>query len=568
VTGTEWQNYTPASGGPAASDTLLELDVSDTSASGSGTVHQDTVAAVTQAGLGLTTSGDTVYGGSSGVPARLAGNTTTTRKFLRQTGTGSASAAPAWDTIAAGDVPTLNQTTTGNAANVTGTVAVANGGTGQTGAAAAFNALSPMTTAGDLIYGGTSGAGTRLAAGTSGYVLTSQGAATAPHWAASGGGSTPLPFTYVAPSGDTTGATDTAAINAVISAGGNAVLAQTGIYGTGIPYYVSAPLTPSTGASLRGAMPWSATPYDTYGAGTGNAGGTVIQAVAGFTGAAVINMTNATGTQYFGVSLADFTVNCSPATSATLEAMHVEGAWGACFMSGVMLYNSSGHCLHFATNATSGFTPDDWHVFRCKFSASYGTTSTTGCGVYADNLPDSWFTDCESSENQSDNWLLNYSLNTTLTRCKGENSAAGAGFHLGGQGGPGRALNMTACTTHLNWGDGFLFDVDGADGATGGIYQLANCTSINDNQAAGTTYAGFRSNGCPNVIMAVGCSAYGAYYGASQTGTNGGMTFTASSLSGTSAALHDDRGGVSRLISSLPVGSPDGGAIAMRAFTV
>jgi hypothetical protein len=45
--------------------------------------------------------------------------------------------------IQAADVPTLNQNTTGTAANVTGTVAIANGGTGQTTATAAFNALAP-----------------------------------------------------------------------------------------------------------------------------------------------------------------------------------------------------------------------------------------------------------------------------------------------------------------------------------------------------------------------------------------------------------------------------------------
>jgi hypothetical protein len=44
-------------------------------------------------------------------------------------------------TIQAGDVPTLNQNTTGTAANVTGTVAVANGGTGATTAQAAISSL-------------------------------------------------------------------------------------------------------------------------------------------------------------------------------------------------------------------------------------------------------------------------------------------------------------------------------------------------------------------------------------------------------------------------------------------
>ena len=67
----------------------------------------------------MTTSGDIIYGGGSGAGTRLPGNTSTTKMFMSQTGTGSASAAPAWSTISAGDVPTLNQSTTGNAATAT-----------------------------------------------------------------------------------------------------------------------------------------------------------------------------------------------------------------------------------------------------------------------------------------------------------------------------------------------------------------------------------------------------------------------------------------------------------------
>jgi hypothetical protein len=61
-------------------------------------------------------------------------------------------------------------------------IPVVMGGTGQTTASAAFNALSPMTTGGDLIYGGASGAGARLANGTAGQVLTSAGTTAAPTW--------------------------------------------------------------------------------------------------------------------------------------------------------------------------------------------------------------------------------------------------------------------------------------------------------------------------------------------------------------------------------------------------
>lgn len=53
---------------------------------------------------------------------------------------------------------------------------------------------NPMTTQGDLIVGGSSGTPSRLAAGSSGYVLTSNGAGATPSWAAAssgGGGYTP-----------------------------------------------------------------------------------------------------------------------------------------------------------------------------------------------------------------------------------------------------------------------------------------------------------------------------------------------------------------------------------------
>jgi hypothetical protein len=66
-------------------------------------------------------------------------------------------------------------------------VTILQGGTGQTTASAAFNALSPITTAGDLILGNGANTTTRLAIGANGYVLTSNG--TTATWAANSGGS-------------------------------------------------------------------------------------------------------------------------------------------------------------------------------------------------------------------------------------------------------------------------------------------------------------------------------------------------------------------------------------------
>ncbi len=56
---------------------------------------------------------------------------------------------------------------------ITGTLPIANGGTANTTASAAFNALSPMTAANDMIVGGTSGAGTAVPTGTIGDISAS-----------------------------------------------------------------------------------------------------------------------------------------------------------------------------------------------------------------------------------------------------------------------------------------------------------------------------------------------------------------------------------------------------------
>jgi hypothetical protein len=53
--------------------------------------------------------GDMIYGGIAGAMVRLPGNTSTTKKFLSSTGTGSAAQQPTWSTIAATDLPTLDQ---------------------------------------------------------------------------------------------------------------------------------------------------------------------------------------------------------------------------------------------------------------------------------------------------------------------------------------------------------------------------------------------------------------------------------------------------------------------------
>ena len=120
--------------------------------------------------ISAATSGTDYSAGTSALTTGIVKSTTTT---------GALSIA------VAADFPTLNQNTTGTAANVTGTVAIANGGTGQTTANAAYNALSPMTTTGDIEYRNGSSVATRLGIGTTGQVLTV--AAGVPSWATAAG---------------------------------------------------------------------------------------------------------------------------------------------------------------------------------------------------------------------------------------------------------------------------------------------------------------------------------------------------------------------------------------------
>ncbi len=118
----------------------------------------------TLASSGALTENTLVLGGGAGAaPTSLGAGTTTTVLH------GNASGAPTYAAVSL-------------TADITGTLAIGNGGTGQTTKAAAFDALSPMTTGGDIIYGGTSGTGTRLANGSAGQVLTSNGTTTAPSW--------------------------------------------------------------------------------------------------------------------------------------------------------------------------------------------------------------------------------------------------------------------------------------------------------------------------------------------------------------------------------------------------
>jgi hypothetical protein len=98
-------------------------------------------------------------------------------------GTGTVNGISLSGTVTSSGNLTLGGTLTGVdlTTQVTGTLPIANGGTGQTTASAAFNALSPVTSTGDLILGNGVNSSTRLPIGANTYVLTSNG--TTASWA-------------------------------------------------------------------------------------------------------------------------------------------------------------------------------------------------------------------------------------------------------------------------------------------------------------------------------------------------------------------------------------------------
>jgi len=130
----------------------------------------------TNGGTGNATwsQGDLLYASAGNTLSALTKNATATR-YLSNTGGDN---NPAWAQV--------------NLSNgITGTLPIGNGGTGQTAKTAAFDALAPTTTKGDLIVSNGSD-NIRLAIGTNDYILTADsGEASGVKWAEAPAGSNP-----------------------------------------------------------------------------------------------------------------------------------------------------------------------------------------------------------------------------------------------------------------------------------------------------------------------------------------------------------------------------------------
>lgn len=133
----------------AAFRTAIGAGTSSTTGTVTSVGGTGTVSGLTLSGT-VTTSGNLTLGGTLAVtPSNFASQTANT---ILAAPNGSAG-VPTFRAIVAADIPTLNQNTTGTAANVTGTVAIANGGTGATTRQNAMDALAGSVTSGQYLRG-------------------------------------------------------------------------------------------------------------------------------------------------------------------------------------------------------------------------------------------------------------------------------------------------------------------------------------------------------------------------------------------------------------------------------
>lgn len=154
-------------------------------------------------GIATYTLGDTLYSSAANTLAKLAGNITTTKQYLSQTGDGALSAAPIWSTISGGDitgaaltrVDDTNVTLTLGGTPTTALLRAASITAGWTGQLSAPRGGTGIGTyvVGDILYASATNALSALAGNiTTGKQFLSQtgsgAASAAPAWATISGG--------------------------------------------------------------------------------------------------------------------------------------------------------------------------------------------------------------------------------------------------------------------------------------------------------------------------------------------------------------------------------------------
>lgn len=211
-----------------------------------GTVALTVPVATTNGGTGLTSYvlGDTLYASAANVLSALAGNITTAKQYLSQTGTGAVSAAPAWATIAGADITGAALTKTDDT-NVTLTLggtpttallraaSLTLGWTGELSLARGGTNASLTASNGGIFYS-TSTAGAILAGTATARQMLQSGASAAPAWSTSTWPATTTANRILYSSATNTVGEITSAASSVLTTDGSSVPSFTTLANLGI----------------------------------------------------------------------------------------------------------------------------------------------------------------------------------------------------------------------------------------------------------------------------------------------------------------------------------------------
>lgn len=172
----EFKNLTVASNELAITEDTVNNNISlGINAANISITNLNGILSIAKGGTALTSYalGDILFSDATNSLGKLAGNTTTTKRFLSQTGTGSVSAAPSWATIVAADLPNTipytNQTNTFTRAQYSQFVALTDAST--ISVDASLSNVFTVTLAGNRTLGNP----TNLGQGTYIFIITQDG---------------------------------------------------------------------------------------------------------------------------------------------------------------------------------------------------------------------------------------------------------------------------------------------------------------------------------------------------------------------------------------------------------